>query len=384
MKKLYIHIGTPKTGTTSLQTFCSKNQELLNSKGYVFPPCPYSYPGVSRERNNGRFLVGSIRDDDRQRNDEAEKHVFLEGMEKIKELFHKYNAVILSDEGIWRTMDVQKRNLWKDLKQEADAGGYEVKVIVYLRRQDKFISSLWIQNIKKLRGTNNLGEERFEDYLDKINKESRLDYYAKLERIAAVFGKEHIIVRRFEKGSFYGESIYFDFLYAIGITDANDFSIPDITQNHGLYGNTHEIKRILNGLPQMQEIGNQNFFREVLAKCSELSKKNYPCEMFSKEEAQKFMAEYEEGNQRIVKEYLNENETALFHEEFKNVAKWEPDNPYMHEDIIRFIGICSICLANENDELRQEIKKFRQELNSIKHPIWSISVKILKKIKNLM
>ena len=36
----------------------------------------------------------------------------------------------------------------------------------------------------------------------------------------------------------------------------------------------------------MQEIGNQNFFREVLAKCSELSKKNYPCEMFSKEEAQ--------------------------------------------------------------------------------------------------
>ena len=33
MKTLYIHIGCPKTATTSIQYFCNENKEILSKNG---------------------------------------------------------------------------------------------------------------------------------------------------------------------------------------------------------------------------------------------------------------------------------------------------------------------------------------------------------------
>jgi hypothetical protein len=35
--KLVIHVGTPKTGTTSLQTYLDKKQRKLRGKGILYP-----------------------------------------------------------------------------------------------------------------------------------------------------------------------------------------------------------------------------------------------------------------------------------------------------------------------------------------------------------
>lgn len=37
MKTLYLHIGTPKTGTSAIQIFCKDNQETLKKQGYYYP-----------------------------------------------------------------------------------------------------------------------------------------------------------------------------------------------------------------------------------------------------------------------------------------------------------------------------------------------------------
>lgn len=388
MKTLYIHIGTPKTGTTSIQTFCVANIEKLESMGYAYPPCPYSYPGVSVKRNNARFLVGVIRDENGSRCEEEEKRVFTEGMAKVKELFQSHDCIILSDEAIWRTMDLQRKDLWETLKQMGEETGFQVKIIVYLRRQDKLICSLWNQKIKKVTGS--LGEETFEEYLKRINADLRLDYYAKLERMAAVLGKENIIVHRFEKENFLGGSIYADFLQTVDIGSMEGFVVPQMETNPGLYGNTHEIKRALNGLPEMKDPKNENFFRNVLKECSEISGKRYPCEMFSKEEAQELLAKYEEGNRKIVEEYLKEEGTELFDNSMKDVPKWQPDNPYLQEDIIRFIGAGDLYLKKENEKLREEIVRLREEVkklaseqkmfrDKVKHPVRTVVSKTFKR-----
>lgn len=36
MKTLYIHIGCPKTATTSIQYFCNENKEILSKTEYIF------------------------------------------------------------------------------------------------------------------------------------------------------------------------------------------------------------------------------------------------------------------------------------------------------------------------------------------------------------
>lgn len=150
-------------------------------------------------------------------------------------------------------MDEGREHIWPALKEEAQKGGFSIHVIVYLRRQDEFLSSNWNQIIKKRVG--NFYASPFEEYVEGINKKVRLEYYEKLERVAKVVGKEQITVRVFAPGKLEGGTIYADFLAAVGTSMKETYQISNAVRNIGLYGNTHEIKRILNGLPQMEEAG---------------------------------------------------------------------------------------------------------------------------------
>lgn len=55
MRTLYVHIGTPKTATTSIQMFCVENQKVLNKQSYSYPLLDFVYPHVAHRRN-GHFL----------------------------------------------------------------------------------------------------------------------------------------------------------------------------------------------------------------------------------------------------------------------------------------------------------------------------------------
>ena len=44
MRTLYVHIGTPKTATTSIQMFCVENQKVLNKQSYKLSSFGFVYP----------------------------------------------------------------------------------------------------------------------------------------------------------------------------------------------------------------------------------------------------------------------------------------------------------------------------------------------------
>ena len=44
MKTLYLHIGTTKTATTSIQRFLEENKDVLQKHGYCFPDSLHVYP----------------------------------------------------------------------------------------------------------------------------------------------------------------------------------------------------------------------------------------------------------------------------------------------------------------------------------------------------
>ncbi len=219
--------------------------------------------------------------------------------------------------------------MWRALKAEAKEGDFRIKVIVYLRRQDMYLISGWNQMVKS--GIGRDAATPWKEYISNLDSINKMKYASHLKKLAAFFGKKNLIVRRFDPKRFAGGTIYSDFLQAVGLELTKEYHIKQAAKNTRLAGNTHEIQRVLNGMPGMNAAFH-SFFRRALLSYADLSGEYYPCEMFSKAEAETFMKQYEEENREVSEEYFNGEE--LFDMSWKDVPKWEKDNPQMQDDLI--------------------------------------------------
>ena len=64
-----------------------------------------------------------------------------EGLAMIHKEFEKYDNVILSDENIWHASNGRKFPFWSKLMEDAKEYDYQVKIVVYIRRQDTLANS---------------------------------------------------------------------------------------------------------------------------------------------------------------------------------------------------------------------------------------------------
>ena len=62
-KKIYLHIGTAKTGTTSLQKYLYENRNKLILDGFIYPE-PYSNPNKGQYKNGYTFLMRLVNGED--------------------------------------------------------------------------------------------------------------------------------------------------------------------------------------------------------------------------------------------------------------------------------------------------------------------------------
>ncbi len=381
MKTLYLHIGTPKTATTAIQSFCGANQEILNSHGYAYPDLGVRYPYIRWQRN-AHFLIGDLRS--KERNLKKEEQLTAECFQKINQLFEQYDNIILSDEGLWLEGINHREKIWKRIKTEVEKGIFSVKVIVYLRRQDEFIYSRWNQQIKSATGiVSPIFVMKWEEMLESLSP-SKTDYYGILKKIEQYVGKENIIVRQFDRKKFYGGTIYADFLNIVGLTYSDEYTIVKETANISLTKNNLEIKRILNEMSDLDEPSNK-VLRSCLSKCSEQSSDDKKYSMFSEQEMREFLSKCEEGNNKIVEEYLN-GEEKLFDDAYKAEEKWNPDNPTMMEDVVRLSGSVAVYLLKENEKLRRQIEEMKgriKEQNYEKDPQENDSGRLKYKSKRL-
>lgn len=360
MKTLYIHIGTPKTATTSLQHFCDENEKILEEQGYCYPIFPHKFKGVSITRN-GSFLgwVSSSKKD--KRNKLEEEKYFRQGMDMVLENFRKFDNVILSEEATWSAAFRRgKPYIWEKIRQEAEEHGYGVKIIVYLRRQDSLADSWWKQKVKV--GRRIYSTSSWEEFVSDPSQ-LEFDYYSAIKKIEAVLGKENIIIRRFGKQYFKNGSIYEDFMEALDVRYDSRFVISEGKRNNSLFGNSHEIKRILNMLKMNKH--DRLFFKRIVREISDNHTDLKGETMFSAEEAEKFMEQYREGNRKLMQEYFGKDED-LFDMDFSKNKKWVLNHTEMEQDIISLIGRVTVQLRQENRELQTQIQDMRKELAECK------------------
>lgn len=158
----------------------------------------------------------------------------------------------------------------------------------------------------------------------------------------------------------------------------DEFKIEQPIRNTRLAGNTHEIQRVLNGMPEMTA-SFHSFFRQALLSFADLSGEIYPNEMFSKEEAEAFMDRYREENQQVSDEFFDGGE--LFDLSWKDIPKWEKENPYMQDDLIRFVGACCMRLIQQNQELRSRVERLEKSQTILKNPVYAIMKRKAAKAK---
>lgn len=366
MSTLYLHIGTPKTGTSAIQRFLPMNEELLKEQGFCYPDLGYRFSGIGKNRN-AHFLVYRQRcisetEEETQRIRQLEDEYFYKGLDKIKEIMNIYPNVILSDENIWNGY-VKRENFWETLNDALSERGINLKVIVYLRRQDLVIESYWIQRVKEML------QMSFQDYISSGKyKYFKLDYYKQLKYIAEIIGKENIIVRAYEKQQYEGSgnTLISDFLNILGLKMNPEYVSADIVANTSLFGGCLEVKRILNQMECFQKpnwsVRYLRIIQEELENQTGLSVSE--CRYFKYEQQMAFLSEYDSCNSAVAREFMNREDGILFREEISK--RIDNETRYSNEELVL---ICGRMLELQNQEMNLKINDMQDKIDKLKNSL---------------
>lgn len=364
MATVYLCIGTQKTGTTTLQRFMARNAVALARQGYCYPRMKGLGFGKIYKNRNGHFLAYISRDESRQRNYLEEKEKRERAYGQLAQAAVDYPNIVLFDEIIWYQCR-KYENFWQDVIAEFQKIGCEVKVVVYLRRQDQVLQSLWNQRVKRMPCI----AKGFDAWIaDKGYSYFPVDYYAHLMEISKFVGKENMLVRVFERGQFEGEgnSLLSDYLQTIGVQLTDDFKCSQEEANPALYGNFIELKRVMNGVPGYLEM--EDFmWAELMSANIYQAAQNKPgkTDMFSYEDKQAFLRQFEGSNRKVAQEFLGREDGVLFREPVCALPKWKVDDGTMYQDLTTFLVKMFCRYENEVKGLNARIDELEKMLGAL-------------------
>ncbi len=298
-----LHVGTHKTGTTSIQHFFRKNDKLLRERGIWYP----NYNIINKAKRYAHHEVAHAI---------AGKSKNI-SFENVKSFITKINnstaldeKILISAEPFYRhhVGSSTKRTLWADketyIKRVSQLFGSDSEIIFVLRRQDYFAASLYQENIKVNRYAKSFTSFKNE-YMHYF------DYYRNIKLWNKHFDKIKVLI--FED-LIANNSLEYDFCKALGVSDFDDFKTPSI-KNESLHPYLIEFKRLVNGSPlslsKLDEIKN-NMLNSSPEKAAEFPVIEYCWHNSDSRDA--FLDLFIESNKLIHDEYISLNRNSLFSE----------------------------------------------------------------------
>jgi hypothetical protein len=199
---IYLHIGTDKTGSTAIQKLLYWNRSRLQTRGLLYP--------VSGMMHYDHARLKLALDD----GDPAP-------WASLREEVASYPGfdVAISHEGFYNLSGetLQRLKEWLPCA--------EVRVILYLRRQDDMIESGMLQQLK----THEVIPDLFEFESGEMPWRANLDYGEIVQRWGEAFGRQNIRLRPYGRGFLPDEqAIYRDFLTCLDRDPAllDDMELP--------------------------------------------------------------------------------------------------------------------------------------------------------------
>lgn len=211
-KRIIIHIGTHKTGTTTLQSVLHQLRPVLLERGVL-------YPRTDRDHSERRGppkqaeLAQLIRT--------AEPPVLAQARQRLVDEFEASGAhsLVISAEGLSGPSPAAA-NFFAPLSTR-----YRLEVICYLRRQDLFVESLFNQITKR---SDRMESRDIVQFVNDARTQERLDYNAMLRNWRKL--PAHITAVDFAK-AVRSPGLVPSFLQALGVADV---TVPDSVRNRSL------------------------------------------------------------------------------------------------------------------------------------------------------
>lgn len=242
---LILHVGTHKTGTSSIQTFLMKNSRLLEAEGLIYLPTPIA---MGRPRKAHHQIARCVAEEQPGSED---WRLLEEYLERLRAMASGARAAIISSERLWRSAVAVsgQDSTWEGRAAflERLAGlldGFDVKVHAFFRRQDEMIASSGRgKQMRGLRPAQVTGADAPpEDWLDPLgstepsNLPLILSYHRNLQCLAQAFSRQSIRAHKYEPKA-RGKQFVVDTLARMGIPlaepsrfsfDADVHSYPEI------------------------------------------------------------------------------------------------------------------------------------------------------------
>jgi hypothetical protein len=286
MDKLYIHIGTHKTGTTTVQKYLRENNHKLEDEGITFLYKPNAFLRLGTiEIIEKKFIEKGI--------DELENWIRSKKPNGISTFISSHEDL----SGGWRTGYKNSHMVAKNLQMMLSELGLDIQIIVYLRRQDSFIESLYTQSVQSGNPNN------FDDFLKSYDDDS-FNWYNLISNYAECFGKERIHIHTYEKNRLSRpESILNEFGEIIG-SDFLQSYIKLEARNQGYTRDALEIAKLTTPYISREENEHlRNVFQQINSK-QPFESYTY----FNPDQRAGYLSKYEISNNKLAKEYLNKEQ----------------------------------------------------------------------------
>jgi len=364
MKKLILHCGLHKTGTSTLQKFLYKNKDEMLIKGFdIFDEYPN---GDVRFGNLSAWVDhSSIISSDNKTKSKVKDTLY----KALKARAKKNKTIIFSSEALAWILDEENIDvLSKKLKEVFDV----VKIVFYIRRQDRFAVSHYGQRTKNYsfekffyKGSNTALPTLDDNSLAYLNFNQRYDFYSKF------FGESHVVFRVFDKNTLFEGDISQDFLKLIGVQLSSFIEVESINQASNF------LQQRVNGYLCDSGV-HDNSVATMIANKLTSDRILIP----SRVEAQKFLRVFEDSNYNLALS-LGIESGELFDKSFDMYPK-TLDLDYNNTDFEMLLDALSVNLDKEiylNNETFSQILKIAKNIRNTNPKDSLTLLLILKKFR---